>query len=129
MLTEETRMLCDLYYRPHLSEFDQQIFRAFVPPGHYLRRALQVIPWNEFYDVLAPYYSDPVGRPAESPVLMLKLEYPILSRRKSTPNNLSQNSLRKKVGAVWTASISAGSNGSAKGECPPQRTRSPLGRG
>lgn len=68
-------MLCDLYYRPHLSEFDQQIFRAFVPPGHYLRRALQMIPWNEFYDVLAPYYSDTVGRPAESPVLMLKLEY------------------------------------------------------
>jgi transposase len=68
-------MLCDQYYRPRLSEFDQQIFRMLVPPGHYLRRAQQAIPWDEFYDVLAPSYQADVGRPAESPVMMLKLEY------------------------------------------------------
>ena len=68
-------MLCDQYYRPRLSEFDQQIFRRLVPADHYLRRAQQAIPWDEFYDVLAPYYQADVGRPAESPVMMLKLEY------------------------------------------------------
>ena len=68
-------MLCDQYYRPRLLEFDQQIFRALVPPDHYLRRAQRAIPWDKFYDVLAPYYRADLGRPAESPVLMLKLEY------------------------------------------------------
>jgi transposase len=68
-------MLCEEYYGPHLSEFDRQIFRALVPPNHYLRRAQQAIPWDGFYDVLAPAYEAAVGRPAESPVMMLKLEY------------------------------------------------------
>jgi transposase len=68
-------MLCDEYYCPRLSEFDQQVFRALVPSDHFLRRAKQVIPWDEFYDVLVPYYEADVGRPAESPVMMLKLEY------------------------------------------------------
>jgi len=68
-------MLCEQYYCPRLSEFDQQIFRRLIPAGHYLRRAQQAVPWDEFYDVLAPYYHADVGRPAESPVMMLKLEY------------------------------------------------------
>ena len=74
-ITEDKAMLCDQYYRPRLSAFDQQIFRMLVPPDHYLRRAQQAIPWDEFYEVLAPYYQADVGRPAESPVMMLKLEY------------------------------------------------------
>ena len=68
-------MLCDQYYRPCFSDFDQQIFRTLVPADHYLRRVQQAIPWDEFYDVLAPYYQADTGRPAESPVMMLKLEY------------------------------------------------------
>ena len=60
---------------PALSEFDHQVFRAFVPPDHYLRKALQVIPWDDFHEILAPYYSPDQGRPSEPPVLMLKLEY------------------------------------------------------
>jgi len=68
-------MLCEHYYQPHLSEFDLQVFRAVVPPDHYLRRAQQAIPWDSFYDVLAPAYRADFGRPADSPVMMLKLEY------------------------------------------------------
>ena len=68
-------MLYDAYYHPRLSEFDQTVFQAFVPQDHYLRQALEGIPRDDFYNVLAPYYSEAVGRPAESPVLMLKLEY------------------------------------------------------
>ena len=68
-------MLCEHYYQPHLSEFDLQVFRAVVPPDHYLRRAQQAIPWDSFYDLLAPFYRADFGRPADSPVMMLKLEY------------------------------------------------------
>lgn len=67
-------MLCD--WSPGApSEFDQQIYRTVVPPGHHLRKTLQVVSWNEFEELLAPYYSPDQGRPAESPVRMLKLEY------------------------------------------------------
>jgi IS5 family transposase len=36
---------------------------------------LRVIPWDDFHDRLAPYYSPDEGQPAKPPVLMLKLEY------------------------------------------------------
>jgi len=68
-------MLCPDYYCVRLSDFDLLVFRAFVPVGHRLRDALAVIPWNEFYEKLAPYYSPNEGQPAINPVLMLKLEY------------------------------------------------------
>lgn len=74
-ITEDKAMLCDQYYCVRLSEFDQKIFRALVPADHYLRRTQRAIPWDTFYDVLAPFYEADVGRPAEFPVLMLKLEY------------------------------------------------------
>jgi transposase len=67
-------MLCDPA-APPLSEFDQQVYRGVVPPDHYLRKVLQVVAWDDFYNPLASYYSPDMGRPAESPVLMLKLEY------------------------------------------------------
>jgi IS5 family transposase len=52
-----------------------RVFEAFVPPDHYLRRALGVIPWDDFDEILASYYSADLGRPPEPPVLMLKFEY------------------------------------------------------
>jgi transposase len=60
---------------PRLSAFDQQVFRVLVPQEHYLSTLLQVVPWDDFHELLAPYYCRDHGRPAESPVLMLKLEY------------------------------------------------------
>lgn len=68
-------MLCDDYYQVRLSEFDQQVFRSFVPPSHPLRKALRVIGWDDFYPLLRPYYCPDKGQPAIYPVLMLKLEY------------------------------------------------------
>jgi transposase len=58
-----------------LSEFDLQVFETFVPRDHHLRKALAVIPWDDFHEILAPYYSPDQGRPSGPPVLMLKLEY------------------------------------------------------
>ena len=60
---------------PRFTDLDQQIFRALVPRDHYLRRALARIPWDDFHKLLAPYYCADQWRPAESPVLMLKLEF------------------------------------------------------
>lgn len=58
-----------------LTPFDENVFELCVPPNHFLRRALKVIDWEGFHPKLAPYYSQDQGRPAELPVLMLKLEY------------------------------------------------------
>jgi IS5 family transposase len=60
---------------PSLSEFDEQVYAQVVPPTHFLRKVLQVVRWDDFLERLAPYYSPDMGRPPESPVLMLKLEY------------------------------------------------------
>lgn len=68
-------MLCEEYYQTDLSEFDRTVFRAFVRPGHPLRRALEAIRWDNFYPLLARYYCPDQGQPAINPVLMLKLEY------------------------------------------------------
>jgi len=67
-------MLCDPV-APRLSDFDQQVYRIVVRRDHFLRKVLEVVPWDTFHDLLAPYYTPNMGRPAESPVLMLKLEY------------------------------------------------------
>jgi len=72
--TEGALMLYDST-PPRVSEFDQQVYRVVVPPDHFLRKVSQVVPWDDFHDLLAPYYTRDMGRPAESPVLMLKLEY------------------------------------------------------
>lgn len=60
---------------PRLSEFDEGLYAQVVPPGHFLRKVQEVIPWDDFLALLAPYYCPDMGRPPESPVLMLKLEY------------------------------------------------------
>jgi transposase len=68
-------MLCPEYYTPRLSERDRWVFEAFVPRNHRLRKALEAIAWDDFYDELSGYYSPDQGQPAGSPVLMLKLEF------------------------------------------------------
>lgn len=60
---------------PRLSEFDQQVYEQVIPVDHLLRKVLRIVPWDDFLDLLAPYYSPDMGRPPESPVLMLKLQY------------------------------------------------------
>lgn len=62
-------------FHPRLTEFDLQVFKAFVPRDHYLRRALEVIAWDDFDEVLASKYHPDLGRPPEWPVMLLKLEY------------------------------------------------------
>lgn len=68
-------MRFDPEYAPKLSDFDHLVYYTTVPQGHFLRKALDAVPWEDFEELLAPYYSRNRGRPAESAVLMLKLEY------------------------------------------------------
>jgi IS5 family transposase len=71
---EDAAML-EYIYRPRLTDFDFSVFRAVVPNDHYLRRALEVIDWDNFDEILAGYYCPDMGRPPEWPVMMLKFEY------------------------------------------------------
>ena len=71
----EGELMFGYLFHPRLSEFDLQVFDAFVSRDHFLRRALAVIPWGDFDGLLAKYYSPDKGRPPEPPSLMLKLQY------------------------------------------------------
>jgi transposase len=71
---EDALMLCD-WSPEDPSEFDRQIYEMVVPTEHHLRKALQVVTWDDFEELLASYYSPDQGRPAKPPVRMLKLEY------------------------------------------------------
>ena len=58
-----------------LSETDELIFEALVFRDHYLRRAERYIDFLALRDVVAQFYNRDEGRPAEEPILMLKLEF------------------------------------------------------
>ena len=60
---------------PVWSEVDREVFQHLVPPDHLVRRALESIDFERFRPLLAPCYSEDLGRPAEDPVRMLKLEF------------------------------------------------------
>jgi len=60
---------------PDWSEADLEVFDCLVPPEHYLRRALDVINFEHLRSKVAAHYSPHMGRPAEDPILMLKLEF------------------------------------------------------
>jgi transposase len=60
---------------PVWSETDREVFESLVPSEHYLRRALEVIDFECLRSKVAAHYSRDMGRPAEEPILMLKLEF------------------------------------------------------
>jgi len=60
---------------PEWSEADLQVFDCLILPEHYLRRALKAIDFESLRSKVAPHYSPDFGRPAEDPLVMLKLEF------------------------------------------------------
>ena len=60
---------------PEWSEADLEVFACLVPPDHYLRRASEGIDFDALRSQAAAHYSPNLGRPAEDPVLMFKLEF------------------------------------------------------
>ena len=67
-------MLKETYYRPP-TELDVLIFEKLVPAEHYLRKVKTLINFERYRDTLASCYSPDEGRPADDPVLMVKLEF------------------------------------------------------
>jgi hypothetical protein len=75
LLAAEVAPMLDYSLIPPLSKWELEIFGIVVPEDHYLRNVASVIPWDDFRDLLAPYYCQDMGRPPLLPVVMLKLEY------------------------------------------------------
>jgi|SRR5579864_6537725 len=70
----EGHMLRESYYTPP-TLVDEQVFAALVPADHYLRRVKAVMDFERYRVLLAPCYSADEGRPADDPVLMVKLTF------------------------------------------------------
>jgi transposase len=60
---------------PEWSPADLEAFDRLIPAGHYLRRALAAIDFEQLRSKVVCGYSPNLGRPAEDPILMLKLEF------------------------------------------------------
>src|SRR5580700_3659815 len=70
---EEVAML--VRQKAVLSDFDELVFKTFVPEDHYLRQVAAVIDFEKFWPRLAAAYSADKGRPPVDPVRMLKIEF------------------------------------------------------
>ena len=67
-------MLKEKYYT-EVTEVDKLIFEKLVPAEHYLRKVKEVIDFERLREKVVDCYSPDMGRGAEDPVLLIKLEY------------------------------------------------------
>ena len=74
-VAEEAAAMLKESSAPVWSETDLEVFRHLVPPDHFVRRALEAVDFERFRPLLTPFYSEDLGRPAEDPVRMLKMEF------------------------------------------------------
>ncbi len=63
----------DYYTEP--TETDKHVFEKLIRQDHYLRRVKEVINFERFRDEVKDCYSLVMGRGAQDPVLMMKLEF------------------------------------------------------
>jgi transposase len=62
-------------YVPMLSDQDQLIFDILVPANHYLRQVNALVDFERYRDAMATCYSATDGRPADDPVVLLKIGF------------------------------------------------------
>lgn len=62
-------------YAPMLSDQDQLIFETLVPPDHYLRQVNALVDFERYRSAMALCYSQSEGRPADDPVVLLKIGF------------------------------------------------------
>jgi transposase len=62
-------------YPSSLSEQDQLIFDTLIPADHYLRQVNAVVDFECYRDVMAACYHATEGRPADDPVVLLKIGF------------------------------------------------------
>jgi transposase len=63
----------DYYIKP--TEIDRIVFEKLIPADHLLRRVKEVIDFEVFREKVADAYSPDMGRAAEDPVRMIKIEF------------------------------------------------------
>jgi transposase len=62
-------------YAPMLSDQDQLIFDILVPANHYLRQVNALVDFEQYRAAMAVCYHPSDGRPANDPVLLLKVGF------------------------------------------------------
>jgi transposase len=62
-------------YTPMMSDQDQLIFRTLVPADHYLRQVSAVVDFERYRATMATCYHATDGRPADDPVVLLKVGF------------------------------------------------------
>jgi transposase len=62
-------------YYTELTEVDKLVFEKLIPADHYLRRVKEVINFEAFREQVKDCYSPTMGRSAEDPVRLIKLEF------------------------------------------------------
>ena len=62
-------------YAPMLSDQDQLIFDILVPAAHYLRQVNTVVDFERYRSTMAACYHATDGRPADDPVVLLKIGF------------------------------------------------------
>src|SRR5688572_10430697 len=62
-------------YYTEPSEIDKVVFEKLVPATHYLRQVKAVIDFEPLRELIKDCYSSNMGRSAEDPIMMLKLEF------------------------------------------------------
>lgn len=67
-------MLRANYYREP-GDTDRLVFEKLVPAGHYLRQVKAFVDFERCRELVRDVYSPNLGRPAEDPILLLKLEF------------------------------------------------------
>jgi len=67
-------VLRENYYREP-TELDLLVYEKLVPARHYLRQVKALIDFEAFREQVRDVYNPTLGRPAEDPVLLLKLEF------------------------------------------------------
>jgi len=66
--------LRETYYRQP-TELDRLVYEKLVPAHHYLRQVKALIDFEAFRELVRDVYSPTTGRPAEDPVLLIKLGF------------------------------------------------------
>jgi transposase len=62
-------------YTPMVTDQDQLIFETLVPCDHYLRRVNAVVDFEQYRTKMAVCYHATDGRPADDPVVLLKIGF------------------------------------------------------
>ena len=62
-------------YTPMVTDQDQLIFETLVPYDHYLRRVNAVVDFEQYRTTMAVCYHATDGRPADDPVVLLKIGF------------------------------------------------------